>query len=170
MSAFSIVFASAVKNRSKVEVQRKLDHRIKSCKNRFELKSVAEPKRWFNENKLSVSFFIITALSFICCISNAIIFVPFMTQFYVEYQIFFITINVQSFQILLFARMAEKELKTLSRVDMEKLSGKSLRKFKDSLMNMFIIISDISDCCNFPMTLVISWNYFLDLIPVLLVT
>lgn len=113
MIAVLTVLTSAAKNQSKLKIFEKLDNHRKSTNSLTN--KVAEVH--FRETKLVASFFIVTLLCFFCCILNAFLFVPFMVQFYVEYQIFFITINVQSLQILLFASRIEHALHDLSKVE-----------------------------------------------------
>lgn len=160
VAAFLTVSTSAAKNPLKCKIIEKLANYEKSQtqKNSTVKKSVTT--RQTSERMLFVAFLVMTTFNFVFCLLNAIIYLPVLFYFSLQYQIFSVTINVQCFQILCFANAFTNQLKALSAVDGNKISVYGLKAFKSNLISIHEIGADISKCFNLPMFLVTLWIFF----------
>lgn len=158
--AVLIVFTSAAKIQSKVDILEKLELHGKSLEAHFESKTIDKPSRQLSANKFITLFFVIAVLSFVCLMLNAFIYTPISLSFYFQYQIFSVTINVQCFQIFLYSEMVRSELKVLGMVDVNKLGANELQIFKRMIVQTHGMIDDVIKVFDFPMLLVTMWNFF----------
>lgn len=156
LPAFLTVLASAAKNQSKVALLNQLDEFIRLRKRNFKLKEESP----INETKLLLTFIIVNVFSFVGCVINAFFNVPDLFGLYLQYEIFTTTLNVQSFQILAYANAIVNELNALSRIDLNKLNRRGLKKFKANLVNVRGVVEDISNCFQLPILCITFWNFF----------
>lgn len=145
------VFASATKNQSKIDFLNKLKIYQKSRET-----NVISMIDW----KLFTMFILVNTSSFGCCISNALIRIPALLRFYLQFHIFVFTINLQCFQIFTYANIIIKELKVLSLVNLNEMNAINLAIFNEKIVFLHELVNDVNNCFNLPILLVTFWNFF----------